>query len=235
MKIETCFESRGWLAASFVTTLLMFQWTMNQEWRFCPIQLFLVCFTECMSKVFLKFWVEQSELMDWNEKNGGTFPQPFSQESVWMVVFDRKQKPLKSSFSTSFFLYPPLSAWREKEICSLWNFVKLSFAPDSQLVGARENVYKGWWGGNIQIFSLWGGGKRYSLGDGTWNITTGAVSESETSCLTILVSVWEAWRDKEKQGLATRSVSYNQETLPSFFLPLLVVSKVNILAEAAGG
>ena len=59
--------------------------------------------------------------------------------------------------------------------------------------------------------------------------------ESETSCLTILVSVWEARRDKEKQGLATRSVSYNQETLPSFFLPLLVVTKVNILAEAAGG
>ena len=29
----------------------------------------------------------------------------------------------------------------------------------------------------------------YSLGDGTWNITTGAVSESETSCLTILVLV----------------------------------------------
>ena len=95
-------------------------------------------------------------------------------------------------------------------------------------------VYKGWSGGNILIFSLWGGGKRYSLGDGTWNITTGAVSESETSCLTILVSVWEARRDKEKQGLATRSVSYNQETLPSFFLPLLVVTKVNILAEAGG-
>ena len=36
MKIETCFESRGWLAASFVTTLLMFR-TMNQEWGFCPI------------------------------------------------------------------------------------------------------------------------------------------------------------------------------------------------------
>ena len=119
MKIETCFESRGWLAASFVTTLLMFQWTMNQEWRFCPIQLFLVCFTECMSKVFLKFWVEQSELMDWNEKNGGTFPQPFSQESVWMVVFDRKQKPLKSSLSTSFFLYLSLSVEGEGNVLPL--------------------------------------------------------------------------------------------------------------------
>ena len=73
-----------------------------------------------------------------------------------------------------------------------------------------------------------------SLGDGTWNIITGAMSESETSCLTILVLVWEARRDKEKQGLATRSVSYNQETLPSFFLPLLVVTKVNILAAAEG-
>ena len=39
---------------------------------------------------------------------------------------------------------------------------------------------------------------------------------------------------QRKHGLATRSVSYNQETLPSFFLPLLVVTKVNILAEAEG-
>ena len=59
------------------------------------------------------------------------------------------------------------------------------------------------------------------------------VSESEASCLTILVLVLEARRDKEKQSLATRNVSYNQqqETLPSFFLPLLVVTKVNILTE----
>ena len=72
-----------------------------------------------MSKVFLKFWVEQSELMDWNEKNGGTFPQPFSQESVWMVVFDRKQKPLKSSLSTSFFLYLSLSVEGEGNVLPL--------------------------------------------------------------------------------------------------------------------
>ena len=35
MKMKTCFESGGWLAASFVT-LLMFQ-TMNQEWTFGSI------------------------------------------------------------------------------------------------------------------------------------------------------------------------------------------------------
>ena len=153
--------------------------------------------------------------------------------SGWWFLIESKNHWNVLFLLPSPFIY--LCLCREKEMCSLWNFDKLSFAPDLQLVGARENVYKGWWGGNIQIFSLWGGGKRYSLGDGTWNITTGAVSESETSCLTILVSVWEARRDKEKQGLATRSVSYNQETLPSFFLPLLVVTKVNILAEAAGG
>ena len=149
MRMKTCFESSGWLAASFVTTLLMFV-SNNGPGMFCPIV--LVCFVEFMSKVFLKFWVEQSHLMDWNEKNGGTFPQPFSQESVWMVVDDRKQKPLKSSSSTSSFI--SLCLRREEEMCSPWNFDELSFARDLQLVGARENVYKGWWGGNIQIFTV---------------------------------------------------------------------------------
>ena len=34
-------------------------------------------------KMLLKFWVEQSELMDWNEKNGGTFPRHFPEPRVW--------------------------------------------------------------------------------------------------------------------------------------------------------
>lgn len=174
-----------------------------------------------MSKVFLKFWVEQSELMDWNEKNGGTFPQPFSRESVWLVVYDRKQKPLKSSFSTSFVLYLSLSVEGEGNVLPL-EFYELSFAPDLQLVGARENVYKGWWGGNIQIFSLWGGGRRYSLLP--WNITTGAVSESETSCLRS-----QYWCRCEKQEETKKNMVWQQEVflitrkhyLPSFSLYLL--------------
>ena len=123
---------------------------MDQE---CFVQLFSVCFVEFMSKVFLKFWVEQSHLMDWNEKNGGTFPQPFSQESVWMVVDDRKQKTIEKFLL--HFLRPlsALSAEGGGNVLPL-EFDELSFARDLQLVGARENVYKGWWGGNIQIFTV---------------------------------------------------------------------------------
>ena len=76
------------------------------------------------------------------EKNGGTFPQPFSQESVWMVVDDRKQKPLKSSSSTSSVLYLALSAEGGGDVLPL-EFDELSFARDLQLVCASENVYKG--------------------------------------------------------------------------------------------
>ena len=104
--------------------------TMNQE---CFVQLFY------MSKVFLKFWVEQSELMDWNEKNGGTFPQPFSQESVWLVVDDRRQKPLKSSISSSSFISLCLQREGGGNVLPS-EFDEFSLAQDLQLVGARENV-----------------------------------------------------------------------------------------------
>ena len=72
---------------------------------------------------------------------------------------------------------------------------------------------------DFYIFSLWGGEERYSSLPWRRNITTSNVSESEASCLTILVLVLEARRDKEKLSLATRNGSYNQrqETLPSFF------------------
>ena len=111
------------------STLLMLQ-TMNQE---CFVQMFY------MSKVFLKFWVEQSELMDWNEKNGGTFPQPFSQESVWLVVDDRRQKPLKSSISSSSFISLCLQREGGGNVLPS-EFDEFSLAQDLQLVGARENV-----------------------------------------------------------------------------------------------
>ena len=70
-------------------------------------------------------------------------------------------------------------------------------------------------------FSLWGG-EIFLTPIETEHYSD--VSESEASCLTILVLVWEARRDKEKQGLATRSVSYNhprKHCLPSFSLYLL--------------
>ena len=57
-----------------------------------------------------------------------------------------------------------------------------------------------------------------------------------TSCLTILVLVWGA-RNKEKQRLATRRVSYYQRNEKCYLplaLPPLVVTKVNILAGAGG-
>ena len=88
--------------------------------------------------------------------------------SGWWFLIESKNHWNVLFLLPSPFIY--LCLCREKEMCSLWNFDKLSFASDLQLVGARENVYKGWWGGNIQIFSLWGGGKRYSLLPWRWNM-----------------------------------------------------------------
>ena len=42
--------------------------------------------TQAMSKLFLKFWVEQSELMVQTEKNGGTIQKTFSQAASWVSV-----------------------------------------------------------------------------------------------------------------------------------------------------
>ena len=161
MRMKTCFESSGWLAASFVTTLLMFV-SNNGPGMFCPIV--LVCSVEFMSKVFLKFWVEQSHLMDWNEKNGGTFPQPFSQESVWMVVDDRKQKPLKSSSSTSSVLYLALSAEGGGNVLPMefWRtLVRSRFTISGCERECVQRLMRRKYS-DFYSFSLWGG-ERYSL------------------------------------------------------------------------
>ena len=131
----------------------------------------------------------------------------------WLMIESKNHWKVPSPLPPSFI---SLCLRREQEeMCSPWNFDELSFARDLQLVGARENVYKGWWGGNIQIFTFlaFEGEERYSSLPWRRNIriTTGNVSESEASCLTILVLVWEARRDKEKQSLATRNGSYNQQ------------------------
>ena len=161
MRMKTCFESSGWLAASFVTTLLMFV-SNNGPGMFCLIV--LVCSVEFMSKVFLKFWVEQSHLMDWNEKNGGTFPQPFSQESVWMVVDDRKQKPLKSSSSTSLVLYLALSAEGGGNVLPMefWRtLVRSRFTISGCERECVQRLMRRKYS-DFYSFSLWGG-ERYSL------------------------------------------------------------------------
>ena len=137
----------------------------------------------------------------------------------WCMIESKNHWKVPSLLPSSFI---SLCLWREKEMFSPWNFDELSLAPDLQLVGARENVYKGWWGGNIQIFSLWGGGRRFSLLP--WNITTGAVSESETSCLTS-----RYWCLCEKQEKTKKNMVWQQEVflitrkhyLPSFSLYLL--------------
>ena len=41
---------------------------------------------QAMSELFLKFWVEQSELMVQTEKNGGTIQKTFSQAASWVSV-----------------------------------------------------------------------------------------------------------------------------------------------------
>ena len=150
-------QADGWLLHLYQLFWCLLQ-TMDKE---CFVQLFSVCFVEFMSKVFLKFWVEQSHLMDWNEKNGGTFPQPFSQESVWMVVDDRKQKPLKSSSSTSSVLYLlclrrggnvlPLEFWRTL-VRSRFTISGCERECVQRLMRRKYSDYS---------FSLWGG-ERYS-------------------------------------------------------------------------
>ena len=45
--------------------------------------------TQAMSKLFLKFWVEQSELMEQAEKNGGTFLKTFSEACLLFVEWSQ--------------------------------------------------------------------------------------------------------------------------------------------------
>ena len=180
---------------------------------------------QAMSELFLKFWVEQSELMDWNEKNGGTFPQPFSQESVWMVVDDRKQKPLKSSISTSSVLYLalsveggggnvlPLEFWR--------TLVRSRFTISGCEIECVQRLMRRKYS-DFYIFSLWGGEERYSSLPWRRNITM---------CLSqrLLASQYWCWCEKQEETKKNRVwqqemfliTSSRKHYLPSFSLYLL--------------
>ena len=135
----------------------------------------------------------------------------------WFMIESKNHWKVPSLLSTSFI---SLCLRREKEMCSPWNFDEFSFAPDLQLVGARENVYKGWWCVNIQIFSLWGGGELR----GYVFLTPTTVTERY-----LRGCVWQYWCWCEKQEATKKNMVWQQEVflitrehyLSSFSLYLL--------------
>ena len=141
----------------------------------------------------------------------------------WLMIESKNHWKVPSPLPPSFI---SLCLRREQEeMCSPWNFDELSFARDLQLVGARENVYKGWWGGNIQIFTFlaFEGERRdipHSHRDGTLQ---------PAMCLSqrLLTSQYWCWCEKQEETKKNRV--WQQEVflitrkhyLPSFSLYLL--------------